>query len=232
MIKIHDADLRGEGKAGWLKSRHTFSFGRFYDQTRMGFRSLRVINDDWIMGGSGFPTHPHRDMEIVTYVLEGALEHKDSTGTGAVIRPGDIQRMSAGRGIEHSEFNHSKLEPVHLLQIWILPEKTGLEPGYEQKSFPPEAVKGGFKLVGDRHGSDGAIMIHQDVRMLVAVLDDGEEAHYRFEPMRGGFLHVARGRVILNDRLMKEGDGAEISEEDSIKVTADMPSEVLLFDMA
>lgn len=232
MIKIHERDLRGKGKTGWLDSWHTFSFGDFYDPERMGFRSLRVINDDRVIAGAGFPTHPHKDMEIITYVLEGALEHKDSTGTGAVIRPGDIQRMSAGSGIEHSEFNHSKEESVHLLQIWVLPEEKGIEPSYEQKSFDPETLKGGFKLVGDRHGTDDAITIHQDVRMLVALLEESEVGAYDFEQGRGGFLHVARGQISLNGETLKEGDGAEISDVESISVIGEAPSEVLLFDMA
>ncbi|HPF78552.1 MAG TPA: pirin family protein [Alphaproteobacteria bacterium] len=232
MIKIHDRDLRGKGKAGWLDSRHTFSFGQFYDPSRMGFRSLRVINDDYIIGGAGFPTHGHKNMEIITYVLEGALEHKDSTGTGAVIRPGDIQRMSAGSGIEHSEFNHSKDDQVHLLQIWILPEKQDIEPGYEQKSFAPENFKNRFYLVGDKYGTDGAITIHQDIRMLVAVLEEGKYTTYTFEKGRGGFLQVARGQITLNGEILKEGDGAEISDTDLIDVSAQADSEVILFDMA
>lgn len=232
MIKIHDRNLRGKSKGGWLDGQHTFSFGGFQDPERMGFKSLRVINDDRIIPGAGFPTHPHKDMEIITYVLDGALEHKDSTGTGAVIRPGDVQRMSAGSGIEHSEFNHSKEEGVHLLQIWILPEENGIEPSYEQKTFAPETFQDGFKLVGDRHGSDGAITIHQDVKWFVARLEEGQEASYDFERGRGGFLHVARGQVTLNGETLKEGDGAEITDTDTISVMGEAPSEVLLFDMA
>ena len=232
MIKIHDRDLRGKGKTGWLDSWHTFSFGHFMDPERMGFRSLRVVNDDRVIPGAGFPMHGHKDMEIITYVLDGALEHKGSTGTGAVIRPYDIQRMSAGSGIEHSEFNHSKEDSVHLLQIWILPEARGIGPSYEQKSFAPEKLQGGFTLVGDRHGTDGAITIHQDVKMLVAILEEEQVAANDFAKGRGGFLHVARGQVTLNGEVLKEGDAAEISDTDSISVIAEAPSELLLFDMA
>lgn len=232
MIKVHDRDLRGKGKTGWLDSLHTFSFGSFYDPKRMGFRSLRVINDDWIIGGAGFPTHAHENMEIITYVLQGELEHKDNIGGGAVIRPYDIQRMSAGSGIEHSEFNHSKENKVHLLQIWILPEETDIEPSYEQKSVNPEALKGGFKQVGDRYGADGAITIHQDVKMLVALLEENDETIYKFGKERAGFLQVARGQITLNGEVLKEGDGAEISDIDQIDITAKMLSELILFDMA
>lgn len=232
MIKIHDRDLRGKAKTGWLNSQHTYSFGHFYDPSRMGFRSLRVINDDHIIGGAGFPTHSHEDMEIITYVLDGALEHKDSTGTGAIIRPGDIQRMSAGHGIQHSEFNHSKDNHVHLLQIWILPSEKGITPSYEQKHFADEKFHGGFTLVGDQRGSDGAITIHQDVKMLVSKLSEGDEASYSLDKGRGGFLQIARGQITLNGEVLKEGDGAEIEDVDRINVQANSPSELILFDMA
>lgn len=231
MIKIHDRDLRRHVKGGWLDSHHTFSFGSFHDPKRMGFRSLRVINDDWIIGGAGFPQHGHENMEIITYVLEGAIEHKDSTGSGEVIRPYDIQRMSAGRGIEHSEFNHFKDQKTHLLQIWILPEEQNIEPSYEQKSVDPNSLKSGFKLVGDRHGTDGGITIHQDVRMLVALLENEEKASYDFEKDRAGFLQVARGQITLNGETLKEGDGAEVSDVDTINIVSEAPSELILFDM-
>lgn len=232
MIKIHDRDLRGKAKTGWLDSKHTFSFGSFYDPERMGFRSLRVVNEDRVIAGAGFPPHGHENMEIISYVLDGALEHKDSTGTGAIIRPGDIQRMSAGSGIEHSEFNHSKDDNVHFLQIWIQPEEKNIEPSYEQKNFNSDKLSGGFTLVGDRYGTDGAITIHQDVKMLVAHLDEAQDTSYSFEKGRGGFLQVARGRVELNSELLKEGDGAEITEVDQINIKALAPSELILFDMA
>jgi len=231
MIRIHDRDIRGTTKTGWLDSKHTFSFGHFRDPTRMGFRSLRVINDDVVIPGAGFDTHGHADMEIITYILKGELAHKDSLGTGSTIRPGEIQRMSAGSGIEHSEFNPSPDNGVHLLQIWIRPETRGMAPSYEQKTIEPK--KGEFVLIGDRYGTDGAVTIHQDVRLYVAHLDDGNEVGHTFAKGRGGFIHVARGRVMLNGEILKEGDGAEINDVDAITLQslAD-DSEVLLFDLA
>lgn len=230
MIRIHDRDIRGTTKMGWLDSKHTFSFGHFRDPSRMGFRSLRVINDDIVIPGAGFDTHGHADMEIITYILKGELAHKDSLGTGSTIRPGEAQRMTAGTGIEHSEFNPSNDNGVHLLQIWIIPEKRGLEPSYEQKAF--EAKSGGFTLIGDRHGTDGAITIHQDVKMLVAHLKDSDDTSYSFESGRGGFIHVAKGWITLNGEDLKEGDGAEITDLDTITVKSKADSEVLLFDLA
>jgi redox-sensitive bicupin YhaK (pirin superfamily) len=231
MIRIHDRDIRGTTKTGWLDSRHTFSFGHFMDPSRMGFRSLRVINDDRVIPGAGFDTHPHRDMEIVTYILDGALEHKDSLGTGSVIRPGEVQRMTAGTGILHSEFNPSNDNGVHLLQIWILPEKRGLEPSYEQKAFARKY--GEFVLLGDRYGTDGAVTIHQDVKLYRALLKDGQEVSHTFEKGRGGFVHLAKGWITLNGEDLKEGDGAEISDVETLRVVAKADdSEVLLFDMS
>lgn len=230
MIRIHDRDLRGTTKTGWLDSRHTFSFGHFRDPTRMGFRALRVINDDLVIPGAGFDTHGHQNMEIITYILKGELAHKDSLGTGSTIRPGEVQRMTAGSGIEHSEFNPSNDNGVHLLQIWIIPEKRELEPSYEQKTIASESGK--FALIGDRHGTDGAVTIHQDVRMLVADMKDGDETSYRFEKGRGGFLHVAKGWITLNGEPLKEGDGAEMTDVDTITLKANADSEVLLFDLA
>lgn len=231
MIRIHDRDIRGKTKTGWLDSKHTFSFGDFRDPTRMGFRSLRVINDDVVIPGAGFDTHPHSDMEIITYILKGELAHKDSLGTGSTIRPGEVQRMSAGTGIFHSEFNPSNDNPVHLLQIWIRPEKRGLAPSYEQKPFV--AKEGVFTLLGDRRGTDGAITIHQDVKLLVAALHDEQDASYTFDKGRGGFLHVAKGWISLNGEDLKEGDGAEITDVDTITLHAKADgAEVLLFDLA
>lgn len=230
MIRIHDRDIRGTTKTGWLDSKHTFSFGNFMDPTRMGFRSLRVINDDVVIPGAGFDTHPHSDMEIITYILKGELAHKDSLGTGSTIKPGEIQRMSAGTGILHSEFNPSNDNGVHLLQIWIRPEKRGLEPSYEQKTITPK--EGEFVIIGDRKGSNGAITIHQDVTLLMAQLNDGQETSYDFSKGRSGFIQVVKGRVELNGETLKEGDGAEISDTDTINVKAVADSEVLLFDLA
>lgn len=231
MISILCSEDRGASKFDWLDSKHSFSFGSYHDPERMGFRSLRVINDDHVAPGQGFDTHGHKDMEIISYVLSGALEHKDSLGTGSVIKPGEVQRMSAGSGIRHSEFNHSQTEGVHFLQIWILPEAQNMEPGYEQKAFAPETLKGGFKLVGDRHGTDGAVTIHQDVKMLVALLDSAQEISYVFENGRGGYLHVARGKIMMNGEILSEGDGAEIEDISEILVKAEENSELILFDL-
>lgn len=231
MIRIHDRDLRGATKTGWLDSKHTFSFGHFYDPNRMGFRSLRVINDDIVIPGAGFDTHPHKDMEIITYILKGELAHKDSLGTGSTIRPGEIQRMTAGSGILHSEFNPSSENGVHLLQIWIVPEKRGLEPSYEQKTIA--AGKDGFTLIGDRYGTDGGVTIHQDVRLLAAHMKDGQKTSYSFEKGRNGFLHVAKGWITLNGEELKEGDGAEMTDTDRIEIASKADgTEVLLFDLA
>lgn len=230
MIRIHDRDIRGKTKTGWLDGAHTFSFGRFHDPARMGFRALRVINEDRIIPGAGFNTHPHSNMEIITYVIEGALQHKDSLGNGSIIRPGELQRMSAGSGIEHSEFNASSEDPVHLLQIWILPETENLEPSYEQKPF--SVNEGKFVLLGDRQGTNEAITIHQDAKLYLAHLADGQTISYEFEKGRHGFIQLFRGQVTLNGETLKEGDGAEISDLDKIEVEAGAPSELLLFDLA
>jgi len=232
MIVIRDRNSRGHTKIDWLDSCHTFSFGGYQDPNHMGFRSLRVINDDRVIPGGGFGTHGHQDMEIISYVLSGALEHKDSLGTGSVIRPGDVQRMTAGIGVTHSEFNHSKEEPVHFLQIWILPESKGLAPSYEQKQFPPEQRLGRFQLIGDQHGTDGTVTIHQDVRLYVAELTEGQEIIRDLPDGRYAWLHVARGVVTLNGDELCEGDGAAISGEPSIRLSTDIGAEVLLFDLA
>ena len=230
MIKIHDRGNRGKTRTGWLNSAHTFSFGDFRDPTRMGFKTLRVINDDVVVPGAGFDTHPHKDMEIITYILEGELAHKDSLGTGSVIRPGEIQRMSAGTGILHSEFNPSNDNPVHLLQIWMLPESKGLPPSYEQKKIPD--VRNEFVLIGDRQGTGGAITVHQDAHIYAAKIDEGQKVIHDFKGGRSGFLHVARGQVILNGEVLKEGDGAEIPDTPQIILEGLTDTEVLLFDMA
>ena len=231
MITFRDRMARGHSLTGWLDSRHTFSFGDYRDPAQMGFRALRVINEDRVIPGAGFPQHFHRDMEIVTYVLDGALEHKDNIGNGTVIRPGEVQRMSAGSGIRHSEFNASTTEPVHFLQIWIMPGQTGLSPGYEQKSFSARERSGRFLLVGDAAGTDGAVTIHGDARLFVAGLGAGERAAQAIDDGRGAWLQVARGIVGLNGTEMREGDGAAIEDERRIEVEADTEAEVLLFDL-
>ncbi|MEB3358560.1 MAG: pirin family protein [Synechococcales bacterium] len=232
MITLRPAQDRGAANFGWLDSRHTFSFGNYYDPHYMGFADLRVINEDKVAPGQGFGKHGHRDMEIISYVLEGALEHKDSIGTGSVIRPGDVQRMSAGTGILHSEFNASQSEPVHFLQIWILPEKKGIEPGYEQKNFAEEEKRGKLRLVGSRDGREGSITIHQDVNLCATALGEGEAVNYVLADGRVAWLQVARGALRLNGQLLTAGDGAAISQETMISLegTADR-SEALLFDL-
>lgn len=207
MLEVRKADERGGANFGWLNSKHTFSFGHYYDPNHMGFGPLRVINDDRVAPGGGFPAHPHSDMEIISYVLEGALEHKDSIGTGSVIRPGDLQRMSAGTGIRHSEYNASKTEPVHFLQIWIVPEKEGLKPGYEQKSFSDAEKRGRLRLIGSRNGRDGSVTIHQDVDLYATLLSKGESVAHELRAGRGGWVHVALGSVSLNGTRLEEGDG-------------------------
>ncbi len=233
MITIRSAQDRGTENFGWLDSRHTFSFGNYYDSKYMGFADLRVINEDKVTPGQGFGTHEHRDMEIISYVLEGALEHKDSIGTGSVIRPGDVQRMSAGTGVQHSEFNASTTEPVHFLQIWILPEQKGIQPGYEQKTFS-EAEKGGtLRLVGSRDGRDGSITIHQDVNFYAIALRESETVSYPLAEGRAVWLQVVRGVVQVNDQTLTAGDGAAVAQETQLTLQgASHESEVLLFDMA
>lgn len=233
MITIRPAQARGTANFGWLDSRHTFSFGNYYDPNHMGFADLRVINEDKVTPGQGFGTHGHRDMEIISYVLEGALEHKDSLGTGSVIRPGDVQRMSAGTGIAHSEYNASQTEPVHFLQIWILPDTKGLEPSYEQKAFTEAQKRGQLRLVGSRDGRNGSITIHQDIEFYAAYLQEGEQVRHSFVNGRVAWLQVARGAVQLNDQTLTAGDGAAISNESSLILQgASNTAEVLLFDMA
>jgi quercetin 2,3-dioxygenase len=232
MIVVRDRGRRGRTQLGWLDSRHTFSFGDYHDPNHMGFRSLRVINDDRVIPGAGFGTHGHRDMEIVSYVLSGALAHKDSLGTGSTIRPGEVQRMSAGTGITHSEFNASKQEPVHFLQIWILPEVRDLAPGYEQKRFAPEERHNRFRLVADRHGTDGALTIHQDVRIYTATLEAGARLTQPLPADRYAWLQVASGIVALEGDELREGDGAAITAAASIGLETATGAELLLFDLA
>ena len=231
MIALRKADERGHTDAGWLDSRHTFSFGDYHDPAAMGFRVLRVLNDDRVAPGAGFPTHGHRDMEIVSYVLEGGLEHRDSLGTGSVIRPGDVQRMSAGTGVRHSEFNASKTEGVHFLQIWILPERAGLEPGYEQKNVPDSEKRGRLRLIASPDGRDGSVTIHQDTTIYAGLLEKGERASQALGSGRFAYLHVARGEVAVDGHELGEGDGAALAEVPSVEIVGRGPAEILLFDM-
>ena len=228
MISIRKAEERGHFNHGWLDTFHTFSFADYYDPENMGFRTLRVINDDRVAPGGGFPTHGHRDMEIVTYVLDGELAHRDDMGTGSVIRPGEVQRMSAGTGVLHSEMNPSNQSPVHFLQIWILPERPGIAPGYEQKTFPIDERKGRLRLVASHDGRDGSLTVHQDVDVFTATLD-GRAVSHDFRPDRYGWLQVARGTVDLNGKKLRAGDGAAIEGERKVTLRGD--GEVLLFDL-
>ncbi len=232
MITIRPAAERGRTDWGWLDSRHTFSFGEYHDPSHMGFRSLRVINDDRVKPGGGFGTHGHRDMEILSYVLEGGLEHKDSTGGGGVIRPGEIQFMRAGTGVTHSEHNASKTEPVHFLQIWIVPDARGLAPGYDQKTFDAEAARRGFVLLSSKDGKGGSIPVHQDVALWMTRLGEGEERHHALAAGRHAWIHVARGPVALDGRTLVEGDGVAVSEEAGVQLSGRGDAEVLLFDLA
>jgi quercetin 2,3-dioxygenase len=232
MIRVRRAGERGETRTGWLDSRHTFSFGDYYNQQHMGFSHLRVINEDRVIAGAGFPTHSHRDMEIITYVLEGALAHKDSTGTSSVIRVGDVQRMSAGTGISHSEYNASKTEPVHFLQIWIIPNKTGLQPGYEQRSFELQKERGSRVLVAAPDTRDGAVKLHQDAELWLAELPKGGELAFPLKSGRRAWLQIVRGQVRLNSVTVTAGDGAGINDENIVNVKAMEQSEILLFDLS
>jgi redox-sensitive bicupin YhaK (pirin superfamily) len=232
MITVRRAGERGHEDYGWLDTQHTFSFGEYHDPRHMGFRTLRVINEDRVRPESGFGTHSHRDMEIVSYVLGGELGHKDSMGTGSVIRPGDVQRMSAGTGVTHSEWNHSKTEPVHFLQIWILPERRGLEPSYEQKTLAPAETQNRLRLVASADGRDGSVTVHQDAQLHVARLDAGKEIAHALAAGRHAWVQVARGTVELNGTALAAGDGAAVSDEGALAIRASEPSEILLFDLA
>lgn len=232
MMTLRPALERGHANHGWLDTWHTFSFSSYQDPRHMGFRNLRVINDDVVAGGQGFGAHPHQDMEIVTYVLEGALQHKDSMGNNGLIRPGEVQRMSAGTGVRHSEFNASPDEKVHLLQIWLLPAKRGITPGYEQKAFSREARQGQLKLVASPDGADGSVTVNTDARMFAALLAKGESAEHTLAPGRHAWIHVARGNVKVNGRVLSAGDGAALSDEGSVKLEGVDQGEVLVFDLA
>src|SRR5262245_34605858 len=232
MLDIRKSAERGTAELGWLFSRHTFSFSNYYDPEHMGFGPLRVINEDRVQPGQGFGTHGHRDMEIISYELEGALEHKDSLGTGSVIRPGDVQVMSAGTGIRHSEFNHSQAEPVHFLQIWVLPDRAGLQPRYEQKTFAADDKRGRLRLVASADGSEGSVIVHQDVRLYATLLDKDEQVEHTLQAGRKAWVQVARGAVEVNGEALQAGDGAALKDaaQVSIKATA-AGTEVLLFDL-
>jgi quercetin 2,3-dioxygenase len=234
MIQLRRSSERGHADHGWLNTFHTFSFADYLDDKFMGFRSLRVINEDWVKPGMGFGTHGHRDMEIITYVLEGELAHKDSMGNGSSIKPGEVQRMSAGTGVRHSEFNHSKKDWVHLLQIWLMPERDGITPSYEQKTFTDAEKKGKLRLIASPDARDGSVKIHQDADVYATVLGKGDKVEHKFKTDRFGWLHVAKGEVELNGEKLVAGDGAAIAKEDSIQIAAGEAdrSEVLLFDLA
>ena len=235
MVIIRPAGERGHAEHGWLDSRHTFSFADYYDARHMGFRALRVINEDRVAPGQGFGRHSHRDMEIVTYVLDGALEHEDSIGTGSVIRPGDVQRMSAGTGVAHSEFNASPDQPVHFLQIWLLPRQRGLPPGYEQKSFAPGERQGRLRVVASPDGRDGSVTVHSDATLYGTLLAGGQSVELPLAPGRHAWVHVARGRAQVAGQTLGAGDAAALSEEPAVKLEGlggeDQPAEILVFDL-
>lgn len=232
MITVRQAEERGRSEIDWLDSRHTFSFADYHDPEHMGFRALRVINDDRVLPSSGFGSHPHRDMEILTYVLEGAIGHRDSMGNGSTIRPGDVQRMSAGTGVVHSEWNHSKSEPVHFLQIWIEPERRGIAPGYEQRPFEPHELRDRLRLVASRDGRDGSITIHQDAVLYATRLFAGKSVNHELAVGRHAWVQVARGVVTLNGVTLGAGDGAAVSDERRFELVATEDAEVLVFDLA
>jgi redox-sensitive bicupin YhaK (pirin superfamily) len=231
MITIRRANDRGHADHGWLDTHHTFSFSSYRDPQHMGFRSLRVMNEDFVAPGEGFGTHPHENMEIVTYVLEGALEHKDSMGNGEVLRPGEFQRMSAGTGITHSEFNPSSDKPVHLYQIWLFPESKGIEPSYEQKRFAEDERRNRLRLVASRDAAEGSLRIHQDARILLSSLDEGKAVSHSLAEGRHAWLQVLRGSVSLNGQELYTSDGAAVSDESLLTIQADGPAEVMLFDL-
>lgn len=231
MIQVRRSEERGHAEHGWLDSRHTFSFADYYDPDYMGYGPLRVINEDRVEPAAGFPTHGHRDMEIISYVLDGALEHKDSLGTGSVIRPGDVQRMSAGTGVRHSEFNASKTEPVHFLQIWIEPDARGIAPGYEQKRFEAADLTGRMRLIASPDGADGSVRIQQDAWVYATKLGSGDGVSHRLAPGRRAYVQVARGEAVVNGQKLSAGDGAAVEVEAEIKLSSASSAEVLVFDL-
>jgi len=232
MITIRKSEERGHADHGWLDSHHTFSFAGYHDPRHMGFRALRVINDDLIAAGEGFPTHPHRDMEIISYVVEGALAHRDSMGNGSVIRPGDVQRMSAGTGVRHSEFNASKSERTRLLQIWILPAQPGLSPSYEEKRFDDAQKRGRLRLVASPDGAEGSVTVHQDVRLYAGLFAEGERASLPLQPGRHAWVQVVRGRARVGGQSLAEGDAAALSDEPELTIEGVADAELLVFDLA
>lgn len=232
MITLRKAEDRGHADHGWLNSHHTFSFANYYDPKHMGFRSLRVINEDYIAAERGFGAHSHRDMEIITYVLEGALEHRDSMGNTAVMRPGDVQRMTAGTGVTHSEYNHSDRDRIHLLQIWILPGERGLEPSYEQKTYSEAEKRGQLRLIASQDGRDGSVTVHQDVNLYATVLSKGEQVNLSDLGQRHLWVQVARGTVLLNGQPLTSGDAAAVSDEKTLELIGQEDAEVLVFDLA
>ena len=231
MNAVRRSTERGHANHGWLDAHHSFSFADYYDPRHMGFGPLRVLNDDRIGAGAGFGTHGHRDMEIVTYVLDGELAHKDSMGNGSVIRPGDVQRMSAGTGVMHSEFNHSQTQVTHLLQIWIEPKFRGIAPGYEEKRFEVADKRGRLRLIASSDGAEGSVMVHQDVRLYAGLFDGAEEATVSLPQGRRAYLHVARGEVQANGVVLKEGDAMKAVDEKEIRISGGKDAEVLLFDL-
>ena len=232
MISIRQSKERGHFDHGWLNTYHTFSFDQYYDPRHMGFRNLRVINEDFVAGGRGFPTHGHRDMEIITYILEGALKHEDSMGNGSVIRPGDVQRMTAGTGVRHSEKNASDTERVHLLQIWILPHTVGLEPGYEQRAFTEDERRGQLRLIASEDGRDGSVHLNQDVSLFASILPAGQEIEHTIDERRHAWIQVARGSIVVNGENAEQGDGVMVAGESQLTIRAQEPAEVLLFDLS
>jgi len=231
MITIRKAEERGHFDFGWLNTYHSFSFGDYYDPKHTQFRTLRVINEDFVQPGRGFPTHGHRDMEIITYILQGALEHRDSMGSGSIIRRGDAQRMSAGTGVTHSEANPSPDEPVHLLQIWIFPSKQDMQPEYEEKKFSDEEKRNKLRLIVSPEGSEGSVKIHQDAKIYASLLDERREVVHSLEEGRSAWLQIAAGSVTLNDIALKQGDGVAVSQESNLRISAQQAAEVLLFDL-
>jgi redox-sensitive bicupin YhaK (pirin superfamily) len=232
MITLRKSCERGYADHGWLKSFHSFSFADYFDPAHMGFGNLRVINEDRIAPGTGFGTHGHRDMEIISYVLEGGLGHKDSMGNGATIQPGDVQRMSAGTGVRHSEFNHAADDTTHFLQIWILPDREGVAPGYEQKNFPESAKRGRLALVASREGEGGSVKLNADAKLYVGLFDGNEQASVSLDPKRLGYVHVARGSLVVNGRELQTGDALQLAGEPKIDISGGRGAEVLVFDLA